>query len=61
MLGQPRAGVSRHTFVGGNFFMLRMLNRYRAELGVVAVLRKPLAADALSQWLEEIFRNPQSR
>jgi FixJ family two-component response regulator len=26
-----------------------------ARLGVVAVLRKPLAADALSQWLEQIF------
>jgi hypothetical protein len=36
VLGEPRAGLSRHTFVGGNFFMLRMLNRYRHELGVVA-------------------------
>ena len=44
--------------VSGNGF--RMQGR-AAELGVVAVLRKPLAADALSQWLEEIFRNPQSR
>ena len=26
--------LSRHTFVGGNFFMLRMLNRYRDDLGV---------------------------
>lgn len=37
VLGQPRDGVSRHVFLGGNFFMLRMLNRYRAELGVVAL------------------------
>jgi hypothetical protein len=37
VLGEPRAGLSRHTFVGGNFFMLRMLNRYRDELGVVAL------------------------
>ena len=29
-------GLARHTFLGGNFFMLRMLNRYRAELGVEA-------------------------
>lgn len=36
VLGVPRAGVSRHAFRGGNFFMLRMLDRYRAELGVVA-------------------------
>lgn len=40
--------------VSGNGF--RMQSR-AAELGVMAVLRKPLAADALSQWLEEIFRN----
>src|SRR4029077_14956780 len=32
VLGQPRAGLARHGFVGGNAFMLRMLNRYRAEL-----------------------------
>ena len=36
VLGEPRAGVARHTFVGGNFFMQRMLNRFRHELGVTA-------------------------
>ena len=36
VLGEPREGLSRHTFLGGNFFMLRMLNRYRTELGVTA-------------------------
>jgi len=36
VLGQPRAGVSRHTFLGGNFFMMKMLNRYRVDLGVRA-------------------------
>jgi hypothetical protein len=36
VLGEPRQGLSRHTFLGGNFFMLRMLNRYRTELGVTA-------------------------
>jgi hypothetical protein len=35
--GQPREGVARHSFVGGNFFMLGILNRYRAELGVTAL------------------------
>jgi hypothetical protein len=35
--GQPRAEVSRHVFRGGNFFMLRMLNRYRDDLGVTAL------------------------
>lgn len=37
VLGLPRQGLARHTFVGGNFFMLRMLNRYRGELGVAAL------------------------
>jgi hypothetical protein len=36
VLGEPRAGFSRHVFRGGNFFMLKMLNRYRVELGVTA-------------------------
>jgi hypothetical protein len=36
VLGQPRAGVSRHVFVGGNFFMQRILNRYRDDLAVAA-------------------------
>ena len=36
VLGQPRDGMSRHQFRGGNFFVMQMLNRYRAELGVVA-------------------------
>ena len=37
VLGEEREGMGRHTFVGGNFFMLRMLNRYRDDLGVVAL------------------------
>jgi hypothetical protein len=36
VLGEPREGLSRHTFLGGNFFMLRMLNRYRNDLRVTA-------------------------
>ncbi len=39
-VGQPRANVSRHTFLGGNFFMMRVLNRYRDELGVRATPRE---------------------
>jgi hypothetical protein len=34
--GQPRPDVRRHWFPGGNFFVLGMLNRYRAELAVEA-------------------------
>ena len=40
VLGQPRAGLSRHTFRGGNFFMMQMLNRFRDELGVVSPARE---------------------
>jgi hypothetical protein len=35
-VGQPRADVSLHQFIGGNAFMLRILGAYRDELGVVA-------------------------
>ena len=37
VLGRPRPEVSRHVFRGGNFFMLRMLDRYRDELGTAAL------------------------
>ena len=37
VLGEPRSGMSRHVFVGGNFFMQRMLATYREDLGVVAL------------------------
>jgi hypothetical protein len=37
VMGEAREGLGRHTFLGGNFFMLRMLNRYRSELGVEAM------------------------
>lgn len=37
VLGQPREGVARHEFLGGNFFMQRILNRFRDELGVAAL------------------------
>jgi hypothetical protein len=46
VLGQPRQGLARHGFIGGNAFMLRMLNRYRSELGV----------DALPEELDEAVR-----
>ena len=36
VLGAERDGLSRHAFVGGNAFMLRMLNRYRHLLDVAA-------------------------
>ena len=36
VFGEPREGFARHTFVGGNFFMQRMLNRFRNDLAVTA-------------------------
>jgi hypothetical protein len=36
-MGKFREGMSRHTFVGGNFFMQRVLNKYRNDLGVWAL------------------------
>jgi hypothetical protein len=36
VLGDTRDTLARHVFVGGNAFMVRMLNRYRGELGVAA-------------------------
>src|SRR5690349_11053108 len=36
VLGDVRDDVHRHVFVGGNFLVVRMLNRYRNDLGVVA-------------------------
>ncbi len=44
VLGQPREGAHRHTFVAGNFFMLRMLNLYRKELSVAALPTELTAA-----------------
>jgi hypothetical protein len=37
VLGADRLGVAQHVFVGGNFFMQRMLNAYRNELSVDAL------------------------
>jgi hypothetical protein len=37
VLGDYRDGLHRHLFVGGNAFVVRMLNRYREELGVTAL------------------------
>ena len=52
-LGLPREKMGRHVFVGGNFFMLRVLNAYRNELGVAALPREfEAAADRTIQHLK---------
>ena len=53
VVGEPRDGFSRHGFVGGNFFMLRMLNLNRGTLGVAALPRElDTAADAAVRQLQ---------
>jgi len=37
VLGDARETLARHVFVGGNAYMVRLLNRYRHELGVMAL------------------------
>ncbi len=37
VLGDARERLSRHLFVGGNAHMVRLLNRYRTQLGVEAL------------------------
>jgi hypothetical protein len=44
--GEPRPDVRRHWFPGANFFMLGMLNRYRADLAVEALAQELDAATA---------------
>jgi hypothetical protein len=54
ILGRARPEVSRHQFQGGNFFMLRMLERYRGELGVTALPQElTLAAERTEAHLRE--------
>lgn len=45
LYGQPREGMHRHEFIGGNFLVQRILNEHRADLSVAA-LPEELAAAA---------------
>lgn len=58
VLALARDSVNRHVFRGGNFFMLGMLNRYRAELGVQAL---PQEFDAAVRRTVEHLRTASSR
>jgi hypothetical protein len=46
VLGTPRNGLHQHVFVGANFFMQRMLNRYRTDLDVAALPDEMTTASA---------------
>jgi len=53
VLGVLRQGVRQHTFVGANFFVLKMLNRYRADLSVTAMpLELTAEADRTIEFLQ---------
>jgi len=52
VLGEPRPQFSQHVFRGGNAFMLRILNKYRAELGVTAL---PQELDSSARRTEEFL------
>jgi hypothetical protein len=54
VLGEERQSLSRHTFLGGNAFMLRLMNRFRDELGMAATSHELEAtAQATVRQLEE--------
>lgn len=46
VFGEPRKDSARHIFIGGNFFMQRMLSRYRGDLQVTALSSELDAAAA---------------
>jgi hypothetical protein len=56
--GQLREGMHRHTFVGSNFVMERMLNAHRDELGVEAL---PEELDASAKRTAEFLQAEAAR
>ena len=53
LYGKPRVGMHRHEFVGGNFFMQRILNAHRDDLGVAALPSElSVAADRAVNFLQ---------
>jgi hypothetical protein len=58
VLGVLRSGVRQHTFVGANFFMLKLLNLHRADLSITAM---PEELDAASQRTIEFLQSKTAR
>jgi hypothetical protein len=53
VLGRDRERMGQHAFIGGNAFMLRLMNRHRADLGIAALSAELEAmADATVRQLE---------
>jgi hypothetical protein len=58
VLGDMREHAGRHTFLGGNFVMLRLLNRHREALGVEALPQELEAASSAT--LRQLERDTAS-
>ena len=58
VLGDERDSLAQHVFVGGNAFMVRMLNRYRVELGVAAL---PAELEATANATVRLLRDDTAR
>jgi hypothetical protein len=53
LYGTPRVGMHRHEFMGGNFFLQRILNGHRNDLGVAALPPElSTAADRTANFLQ---------
>jgi hypothetical protein len=53
VLGEPREQLAKHIFIGGNFFLQRVLGKYRAELSVPALSTEmEVAADRTVRHLQ---------
>jgi len=58
VLSDPRSGWRQHTFVGANFFMLKMLDRYREELAVAAL---PAELEASAEGTTALLQSQAAR
>ena len=58
VFAEPRAESRRHVFVGGNFFIQRMLNKFRGDLGVLAL---PAELEAAASRTIEHLKNETAR
>lgn len=54
VVGEERDGLSRHAFIGGNAFMLRLLSRFRDALGVEA---PAIELESTARLTEQQLRN----
>jgi hypothetical protein len=58
VFGTPRDGMKRHLFVAANFFMTRMLNRYRDDLQVDAL---PQELEHTAQYTLDFLKTESAR